>query len=165
MRPKVDGAVHLHELTAGLGLSEFVLFSSAAGLLVARGRAIMRRRTRSWTRSRRPPRAGSRGPVTRVGAVGAAERDDGDPWAARARTTRAPGGCFRSLSGVELFDLARGMDEALVVPVRFDFGGAGRAGEHGDAAGVLERDGAPQDAPGARSVRVCWRASWRGARE
>ena len=33
MRPKVDAAWHLHELTEGLGVSQFLLFSSAAGIL------------------------------------------------------------------------------------------------------------------------------------
>ncbi|UED87413.1 type I polyketide synthase [Streptomyces profundus] len=37
LRPKLDAAVHLHELTAGLDLEWFVMFSSAAGLFGASG--------------------------------------------------------------------------------------------------------------------------------
>ncbi|MCW8103693.1 KR domain-containing protein, partial [Streptomyces tauricus] len=35
--PKVDGAWYLHELTRGMGLSAFVLFSSVGGSLLAAG--------------------------------------------------------------------------------------------------------------------------------
>ncbi|MFE4513936.1 SDR family NAD(P)-dependent oxidoreductase, partial [Kitasatospora sp. NPDC056783] len=39
LRPKVDAAWHLHELTAGLGLKAFVLFSSAAGTVDGAGQS------------------------------------------------------------------------------------------------------------------------------
>jgi pimaricinolide synthase PimS1 len=39
LRPKVDAAWHLHELTASLDLEAFVLYSSAGGLLLAAGQA------------------------------------------------------------------------------------------------------------------------------
>ena len=37
MRPKLDAALHLHELTAGMELSAFVLFSSVAALIGSPG--------------------------------------------------------------------------------------------------------------------------------
>ncbi|WP_158913858.1 KR domain-containing protein, partial [Streptomyces sp. MBT28] len=39
LRPKVDGAWHLHELTRHLPLTAFVLYSSAGGLILSAGQA------------------------------------------------------------------------------------------------------------------------------
>jgi hypothetical protein len=52
LRPKVDAALYLHELTRELDLSAFVLFSSLAGVAGGPGRATTLQPTPSSTRLR-----------------------------------------------------------------------------------------------------------------
>ena len=96
--------------------------------------------------------------------MGAAERDDRDPGqSGRARLARL--GVLPLTDGVELFDLARGMDDALVVPVRLDVAALAGQASAGALPPFLSAMVRAQDAPRAR-----WRgfagaqAGW-GARE
>ncbi|WP_062204315.1 type I polyketide synthase [Streptomyces sp. NBRC 109706] len=125
LRPKLDAAVHLHELTAGMELSAFVLFSSVAALVGSPGQGnyaaanafldalAVRRRAEglpatslAW---------GLWGDVGGVGGMG------GELAAADVARLERMG--VRPLSaevGVELFDRATASGEPLVAPVRLD---------------------------------------------
>ena len=79
MGPKADAAWHLHELTEGIELSRFVMFSSAAGLLGGAARRTTRAPTHSWTGLAAQRRAeGLPRHLAGMGPLGPAER-----WAVR----------------------------------------------------------------------------------
>jgi acyl transferase domain-containing protein/NADP-dependent 3-hydroxy acid dehydrogenase YdfG/acyl carrier protein len=122
LAPKVDGAWHLHELTKDHDLSGFVLFSSAAGVFGAGGQG-------SYA-------AGN----AFLDALAAHRRAQGLPatslawgwWAQesamtgtlseadRSRLTRAGVVALSAREGLELFDRARELGDALLVPVHLD---------------------------------------------
>jgi malonyl CoA-acyl carrier protein transacylase len=122
MRPKVDAAVHLHELTEGLELSDFVLFSSAVASLGSPGQGnysaanafldALAQRRRSEGLAGRSLAWGMWGDAGGMaGELGGAD-------VARARRFGiAP---LSSEQGLELFDAARGRDEPLLIPARLD---------------------------------------------
>ncbi|GLW99273.1 type I polyketide synthase [Microtetraspora sp. NBRC 16547] len=122
LRPKADAALHLHELTRDLPLTEFVLFSSAAGILGNAGQggyAAANAYLDALAAHRRaaglPARSLAWGlweeASALTGKMGASGRAKGDRAGLRA---------LSSEEGLRLFDTARAVDEPLLVPMRLD---------------------------------------------
>ncbi|MEU0839170.1 type I polyketide synthase [Streptomyces sp. NPDC005962] len=122
LRPKVDAAWNLHELTADLDLSAFVLFSSASGVFGGAGQgnyAAANAYVDALAQHRRA--RGLAGTslawglwADASGMTGAL--DDADV----SRMSRGGVAALSTAEGLELFDAARGAGEALLVPVRLD---------------------------------------------
>ncbi|MFD7858209.1 type I polyketide synthase [Streptomyces microflavus] len=122
LRPKVDAAVNLHELTAGLDLSEFVLFSSIAGVFGGMGQGNYAAANAF------------------LDALAHRRRADGLPgrslaWGLWANSTGMTGGlteadlrriarggivAFAPDRGLALFDTAATLDEPVLLPLRLD---------------------------------------------
>ena len=122
MRAKADGAWHLHELTRDLGLSGFVLFSSAAAAFGGAGQGNYA--------------AGN----AFLDGLAAARRAEGLPavslawglWAGasgvsghlgeadRARLARSGMGSLSAAEGLALFDTALAADDPVVVPMHLE---------------------------------------------
>ncbi|MEO6090750.1 MAG: SDR family NAD(P)-dependent oxidoreductase, partial [Umezawaea sp.] len=118
LRPKVDGAWHLHELTLDMGLAAFVLYSSVSGVLGAAGQGNYAAGN-SFLDGLAAYRRGLGLPAVSL-AWGAWE-DSGMTAALGAHDTRR----MPTLSvaqGLALFDIAMGVDDALVVPLPFNAG-------------------------------------------
>jgi acyl carrier protein len=121
MTPKVDAAVHLHELVRD---AELVVFSSAAATVGSPGQGnyaaansfldalACHRRAQGL-----PSVSLAWGAWDRAGGM-AGKLSDGD----RARLARVGIVPLSSELWLELFDLARGREEAVLVPVRLDLG-------------------------------------------
>nr|WP_116210513.1 type I polyketide synthase [Streptomyces olivoreticuli] len=122
LRPKVDGALNLHELTAGMDLSAFVLFSSASGTFGGAGQANYAAANAFLDALAQQRRAQGLPAVSlawglwaeRSGMTGQMADTDVE------RMNRAGVAAFTSEQGLALLDTAGAVDEAVLVPVRLD---------------------------------------------
>ncbi|SEL47260.1 type I polyketide synthase [Rhodococcus maanshanensis] len=120
MRPKVDGAWHLHELTRDKDLSAFVLFSSAAGVLGGAGQANYAAANVFLDALAQHRRA--RGLQAISMAWGLWDRPSGMTSHLNAadldRLQRSGIDTISPESGLALFDAALAVNRALIVPIR-----------------------------------------------
>ncbi|MFF5538293.1 SDR family NAD(P)-dependent oxidoreductase [Streptomyces cinerochromogenes] len=122
LRPKVDGALHLHELTRDAGLSAFVLFSSAAGVLGTPGQGGYAAANAFLDALAHERRAAGL-PATSL-AWGMWERRSGLTRALSdadlRRMARSGVGRLPTEEGLALFDAALRARSAALVPLRLD---------------------------------------------
>ncbi|WP_431727286.1 SDR family NAD(P)-dependent oxidoreductase [Verrucosispora sp. TAA-831] len=150
LRAKVDGARHLHELTAGLDLREFVLFSSIAGTVGTAGQAnyaaanaFLDAFARSRHRQGRPALAVPWGLW--------AERSELTGHLSASDLRRIGGGGIAPLTadhGLALLRAARAGAEPVVVAADFDVAELRELAAAGTLPAVLS------DLPGTRARRV-----------
>ncbi|WP_413106119.1 type I polyketide synthase [Streptomyces sp. Inha503] len=122
LRPKVDAVLNLHELTAGLDLSAFVLFSSLSGMLGGPGQANYAAANAfldAFAHRRRAEGLPAQSQAwglweQRSGMTGKLDEADTRRIARDGVTPMA------SEEALALFDAACGVDAAMLVPARLD---------------------------------------------
>ncbi len=151
LRPKVDAALTLHELTRDLDLSALVLFSSIAGTFGGMGQGNYAAANAFLDAFAQHCRAQGRPVQSHAWGL----------WAQRSEMTGklegadlnrlARGGIvpFSSEDGAGLFDAARAVDTAVVLPMRLDTAGLGA--RPGDVPALLR--GLVRAAPATRPAR------------
>ncbi|WUS66855.1 SDR family NAD(P)-dependent oxidoreductase [Kitasatospora sp. NBC_01246] len=164
MRPKADGAWHLHELTRGLDLDRFVLFSSAAATFGVPGQgnyvaanAFLDALAADRRAAGLPATSLAWGLWAEVSGLTGQLTD-----AERSRMTRSGTSGLSAAEGLALMDLALGRDEAVLVPAKLDLAGLrSQAARTGDvpplwralAGRPARRTAAASDGAGADSLR------------
>ncbi|MCD0451743.1 SDR family NAD(P)-dependent oxidoreductase [Actinocorallia sp. API 0066] len=122
LRPKIDSALHLHELTEPLDLAAFVLFSSAAGSLGAPGQANYAAANAALDAlAVRRRHAGLPAQSLAWGLWAEASGMTGHlAGADLERLTRGGFAPLETKEGLALFDLASRRDEPVLVPIRIE---------------------------------------------
>ncbi|WP_341721232.1 SDR family NAD(P)-dependent oxidoreductase [Micromonospora sp. FIMYZ51] len=124
LRPKAEGAWHLHELTADRELSAFLLFSSVAGVLGAGGQSAYAA-ANAYLDGLAAYRRNAGLPVVSLGWGlwdGADGMGGGLAGADRARVLRGGVVPLTETEGLALFDAALGATIPAVLPVKLDPG-------------------------------------------
>ncbi|WP_030694667.1 SDR family NAD(P)-dependent oxidoreductase, partial [Streptomyces globisporus] len=121
VRPKAEAAFHLHELTAGLDLAAFVVYSSVSGLIGAAGQANYAA-ANTFLDALAHHRHALGLPATALawglwGEGGMGEKLGGSDLARMARSGVV---AMTEAEGLALFDAAFGRPEPLLVPARLD---------------------------------------------
>ncbi|WP_345598026.1 type I polyketide synthase, partial [Streptomyces marokkonensis] len=122
LRPKADGALHLHELTKDLDLSAFVLFSSLAGVLGSAGAASYAAANAFLDGLARRRRAAGLPGTSLAWGLWTDNGGMGDRIADTDRNRMGRSGVvpFTPAEGLALFDTALALDRPVIVPVRLD---------------------------------------------
>ncbi|MGH3687434.1 MAG: SDR family NAD(P)-dependent oxidoreductase, partial [Pseudonocardiaceae bacterium] len=122
LRPKVDAAAHLHELTRGMGLTEFILFSSAAGTFGVAGQGNYAA-ANSFLDALAQHRRASGLPAQSLAWGFWAERSETTQHLADEdiqRMSRSGVAALSTEDGLDLFDVVRRRPEAVLVPIPLD---------------------------------------------
>ena len=136
LRPKVDAAWHLHELTATLDLSAFVLFSSASSVLGSAGQANYTA-ANAYLDALACHRAARGLPALSLAwGLWAGNGMSGDlSTTGRARMARSGILGLSSQDALAMFDLALDAAEPSLVPLRLDVAALSRS--PGDVPAIL----------------------------
>ncbi|MFF1700215.1 type I polyketide synthase, partial [Streptomyces sp. NPDC058257] len=160
LRPKVDAALNLHELTSGLDLSAFVLFSSAAGVFGGAGQANYAAANAFLDALAQHRKAQGLPATSLAWGLWAQESDMTGKLNAGDLGRMARGGVapLTSEEGLALLDTAIGVPDAALVPLRLDLASLRANSASGSVSGA---DAVPALLRGL--VRVPLRRSVAGA--
>ncbi|MCC5481261.1 type I polyketide synthase, partial [Streptomyces barringtoniae] len=122
LRPKVDAAWHLHDLTRDLDLSAFVLFSAAAGVLGSPGQANYAAANAYLDALARHRSAQGQTAISLAWGLWAEASGitGGLDEADLRRMARAGMGALSSAEGMALFDRALRSERSVLLPARLD---------------------------------------------